>query len=244
MKIVIDPGHGGQDPGAVGLTGVREKDVTLVVSLKLADILQSAGAEVRLTREDDSEPSLAGRVAISNAFGSAVFISLHANAFSNPAAEGLEVWTSRGQTESDPLAESIANALQAAFPDMVFRSDISDGDQDKESNFYVLRWTDAPAVLVEMGFITNPTEEELLASADYQARVARAIAEGLAGHLGLTLLALVGQDATTEAVGILQAAGVIGSPDYWLQNARPGKVASGEYVGMLIQNVAKQLGNR
>ncbi|HOV79348.1 MAG TPA: N-acetylmuramoyl-L-alanine amidase [Bacillota bacterium] len=245
-KVVIDPGHGGPDPGAVGPTGAQEKNVVLPVAKKLADILQSAGAEVKLTRENDSVPwtddtDLSERVRIANEFGADVFISIHANAYSSPAAKGLEVWTTKGQTGADPIAESIADALIAAFPDLVFRSDLSDGDKDKESNFYVLYYTDAPAVLVELGFITNPTEEELLNSPDYQARAARAIAEGLAEYLGLTLPALVAPDATTEAIGVLQAAGVIASPDYWLQNARPGKQADGQYVGLLIQNMAKKL---
>ncbi|MCL6559611.1 MAG: N-acetylmuramoyl-L-alanine amidase, partial [Firmicutes bacterium] len=105
----------------------------------------------------------------------------------NPQAKGMEVWTTRGQTGADSVAESVANALIAAFPDMVFRADMSDGDKDKEANFYVLRYTDAPAVLVELGFITNPTEEAMLEMPDYQAKAARVIAEGVAGYFGLTL---------------------------------------------------------
>lgn len=190
--MVIDPGHGGPDSGAVGPSGLKEKDVVLPVALALAKILRSAGAEVKLTRETDDVPGtpetdLAERVRISNDWPAAVFISIHANAFTSPQAKGMEVWTSRGQTAADPIAESIANALQAAFPDLVFRSDLSDGDQDKEANFYVLRWTDAPAVLVELAFITNPDEEALLIRPDFQAKAARAIAEGLAATLGLTL---------------------------------------------------------
>jgi len=173
MKICIDPGHGGKDPGGTGPNGTQEKVVALAVGLKLAEILRAAGAEVRLTRADDSEPSLGGRVAMSNSFGADVFIGIHANAFSSPLAKGMEVWTSVGQTKADPLSECITNALQAAFPGLVFRADMSDGDQDKETNFYVLYYTNAPAVLVELAFITNPIEEELLASGDYQDRAAR-----------------------------------------------------------------------
>ncbi|OPX88131.1 MAG: N-acetylmuramoyl-L-alanine amidase AmiA precursor [Pelotomaculum sp. PtaB.Bin104] len=161
-RICIDPGYGGSDPGAIGPSGLQEKVVTLAVVKKLAYILKAAGAQVKLTREDDSYVSLAERVAISNDFGADVFISIHANAATSPQAKGIEVWTTWGQTAADPLAESIANSLRAAFPGLVFRADMSDGDQDKEANFQVLYYTKAPAVLVELGFITNSTEEELL----------------------------------------------------------------------------------
>ncbi len=240
MRIVADPGHGGRDSGAVGPSGVQEKVVVLPVAKKLADILAAAGAQVRMTRTDDSEPSLAQRAAISNSFSADLFISIHANAYSSPTAKGVEVWTCKGQTAADPLAECIANSLQVTFPGLVFRADMSDGDQDKEANYYVLRYTNAPAVLVELAFITNPVEEELLNSADYQEKAAWAIAEGIAKYTGLTLPAPVQTvDATTEAINKLQAAGAIKSPEYWLEVARPGKQADGQYVGMLIQNMAR-----
>lgn len=241
MKICIDPGHGGLDPGAIGPTGVKEKNVALSVAKNLANILTAAGAEARLTRDDDSGPTLAHRAAVSNSFGADVFVSIHANAFTSPAAHGMEVWTSVGQTKADPVAEAVANALQAAFPGLVFRADMSDGDKDKESNFYVLYYTKAPAVLVELAFITNPIEEELLNSANYQSKVARAIAEGLAKRFGLKLPDPAPVNLVGEAIKVLKDAGIINTPDYWLACARPGKQASGEYVGMLIQKMAKKI---
>ena len=179
--------NGGRDPGAVGPGGTKEKDVALAVARRLAEIISAAGAEVELTRQDDSDVSLARRVEISNGAGADVFISIHANAFTNPAAKGMEVWTSVGQTAADPIAESIANALQDSFLDLVLRTDMSDGDKDKEANFHVLRWTEAPAVLVELAFISNPAEEAMLKTQVYQEKAARAIAQGVAGHLGITL---------------------------------------------------------
>ncbi|MFA4834891.1 MAG: N-acetylmuramoyl-L-alanine amidase [Dehalococcoidia bacterium] len=219
IKICIDPGHGGPDPGAVGPTGVREKDIVLAVSLKLANILRSAGAEVKLTREDDSEPSLAGRVDISNNFDADVFISIHANAFSSPLAKGTEVWTVVGQTAADPIAESIANALQAAFPDLVFRADMSDGDQDKEAQFFVLKYTDAPAVLVELAFISNPDEERLLQDPGYQDKAIRAIAKGL------------GFEQATEQQPV--GTPIVGQPTATLEQAQAwatGRGATAEFV--------------
>ena len=185
MRICIDPGHGGYDPGAIGPSGFQEKVVTLAVALELAAILRSAGAEVRLTRETNIVPwtkisDLSERVWISNDWKSDLFVSIHANAVTSPLARGMEVWTTIGQTAADPVAESIANALRAAFPNLVFRADLSDGDLDKEANFFVCYWTNAPAVLTELAFISNPQEEEMLRSQDYQAKVAWAIAKGIA----------------------------------------------------------------
>lgn len=244
-KIVIDPGHGGYDPGAVGPSGMQEKVVALAVAVKLADILAAAGADVKLTRDSDNVPwdpdsDLAERVRISNEFGADAFVSVHANAATNPQAKGMEVWTTRGQTAADLIAESIANALQSAFQLLIFRSDMSDGDQDKEANYYVLRYTDAPAVLVELAFITNPTEEDLLKTPNFQEKAARAIAEGLAGYLGI-ILPEVASDRIAEAIKTLQEAGIIVSPDYWLENARPGKQVNGQYVGILLQNMAQKI---
>jgi major intracellular serine protease len=92
-------------------------------------------------------------------------------------------------------------------------------------------------VLVELGFVTNPTEEALLASVDYQAKAAQAIAEGVARHMGLKLKS--NEDPLADAVKTLQSTGIISSPDYWLENARPGKTVKGEYAAGLIQNVAR-----
>lgn len=186
-RIVVDPGHGGPDPGAVGPAGIQEKVVTLAVAKILAKILAAAGTEVKLTRTDDSDVTLARRVEISNEFGADVFISIHANAAISPLGKGMEVWTSVGDTAADPLAESIANSLQATFSNLVFRADFSDGDQDKEANYFVLRWTKSPAVLPELGFITNPSEEKLLESPAHQMKAAKAIAEGVLKQLGLSL---------------------------------------------------------
>lgn len=243
-KIVIDPGHGGQDSGAVGSSGLYEKDAVLPVALELAQILRQAGAEVKLTRESDTVPwnsqnDLSERVRIANQWGADAFVSIHANATTSPSAKGMEVWTSVGQTAGDALAEDIANALKATFPGLVFRADMSDGDLDKESNFYVLYYTRMPAALVELAFITNPNEEALLRNPSYQAQAAEAIAKGLAAYLGLQLKAQT--DPVGEAVKILQAAGIIASPDYWLENARPGRQANGQYVGLLLQKAAQKI---
>ena len=248
MKFCIDPGHGGYDPGAVGPSGLKEKDVTLPVALLLAQKLRAVGQEVKLTREGDagdwdSDGDLWKRCQIANDYGANVFISIHANAAANPAGKGMEIYTTRGQTDADPIAESIADSLIAAFPGLVFRADLSDGDKDKEANFYVLTRTSMPAVLVELAFISNPAEEALLRSPDYQGKAAEAIYQGLAKMYGFAGQATE-VDQVAGAIGVLQQAGVMASPDYWLENARPGKTCKGEFVGMLIQNFAKRVSGR
>lgn len=245
-KIVDDPGHGGHDPGSVGSTGVQEKVITLAVAKQLADILQSV-AEVRLTREDDRalgetlSTDLTARANMANSWGADCFLSIHCNSAENRSAHGCEVWTSPGQTQADVLAECIIRAMGKEFPDMTFRRDMVDGDSDKEARFAVLMRTCMPAALIELAFISNPTEEVMLESPSYQARAARAIAEGTAAYLGMQLPAPAPSDPVANAVEVLQAAGIINSPDYWLEHGRPGKLADGQFVGQLLQAAAKKI---
>ena len=188
MKVVIDPGHAGRniDPGAVnGSTGLQEADVALVISRQVASYLLNVGYEVKLTRtewEQEETDDLSYRTALANDWGADIFISLHCNSAANQSAEGYEVWTSPGQTEGDRLATCIYGQIAAEFPDRAGRTDYSDGDPDKESRFYVLVHTDAPACLVEMAFISNDDEAALLADAAWQDRYARAIARGVTDY--------------------------------------------------------------
>ena len=185
MKVVIDPGHAGRniDPGAVnGSTGLQEADVALVISRQVASYLLNVGYEVKLTRtewEQEETDDLSYRTALANDWGADIFISLHCNSAANQSAEGYEVWTSPGNTLGDKLATRIYGQIAAEFPDRAGRTDYSDGDPDKESRFYVLVHTDAPACLVEMAFISNDAEAALLADAAWQDRYARAIARGV-----------------------------------------------------------------
>lgn len=186
MKIIIDPGHYGYDSGAVGPAGTYERDVTMAVSQRIAAILQKAGQEVKLTRIPGNKgyinnlnEDLSTRVLTANLWPADLFISIHCNAFRDSAAHGMEVYTTPGQGPSDALATAVIKELKAAFPELTLRSDTSDGDPDKEANFYVIRKTNMPAILVEMAFISNPREEQLLASAAGQNRFAQAIARGI-----------------------------------------------------------------
>ena len=188
MRILIDPGHAGRnvDPGAVSRsTGLQEADVVLIVSRLVKKYLVAVGHEVILTRtewEQAETDDLSYRTALANDWGADIFVSVHCNSAMNPSARGFEVWTSPGDTMGDKLATCIYNQIAMEFPDRVGRCDYSDGDPDKESRFYVLVHTDAPACLVEMAFISNDEEAALLADAAWQDRYARAIARGVTDY--------------------------------------------------------------
>lgn len=188
MRIVIDPGHAGRniDPGAVNAaTDLQEADVALRVSQLVEKYLLAVGYKVKLTRtewEQEETDDLSFRTALANEWAADIFISLHCNSAENPSAEGYEVWTSPGDTLGDALATSLYRQIADEFPDRKGRTDYSDGDPDKESRFYVLVHTDAPACLVEMAFISNEEEAALLADAAWQDRYARAIARGVTDY--------------------------------------------------------------
>ena len=191
MKVVIDPGHAGRnvDPGAVNsATGLQEADVTLFVSKLVETQLLAAGHEVKLTRtewEQAETDDLSVRTSLSNDWGAELFVSIHCNSAVSPNAAGYEVWTSPGDTEGDALATCIYAQIAIEFPDRTGRADYSDGDPDKESRFYVLVHTNAPACLVEMAFISNDEEAALLSDVAWQTRYARAIALGATDYAAL-----------------------------------------------------------
>lgn len=181
MRFCLDPGHTGiSDPGAVGAGGTFESTAALDVAKYLCDWLVERGHEVMLTREvpDDSVDELSVRVALAIDWAADVFISIHCNAFSDPRAHGFEVWTTRGQTESDVLATEVYSSMQMCFPDLTGRADYSDGDPDKEAGFGVLKGP-FPSILVELAFISNPVEEGILGDALRQRMFAEAIGTGL-----------------------------------------------------------------
>ena len=188
MRIMIDPGHAGRnvDPGAVNQsTGLQEADVALFVSKLVETQLLAAGHEVKLTRTDWEQAEtddLNVRTSLSNDWGADLFVSIHCNSAVSPNAAGYEVWTSPGDTEGDALATCIYAQIAIEFPDRTGRADYSDGDPDKESRFYVLVHTNAPACLLEMAFISNDEEAALLSDAAWQDRYARAIVRGITDY--------------------------------------------------------------
>jgi N-acetylmuramoyl-L-alanine amidase len=178
MKICLDPGHGGDDPGAIGPTGLTEAEAVLDIA-RLTRFNLIPQHEVMMTREADQTVSLAERCEIANAMKSDLFLSIHANSSANPAAHGFEVWTSPGWTPADPIATVIFNTVREFFPNLAGRVDSGDGDPDKESRFYVLVHTKMPAVLIETAFICNPTEEGWLRDRGWRMRMAGAIVSSI-----------------------------------------------------------------
>ncbi|MBU2701953.1 N-acetylmuramoyl-L-alanine amidase [Sporomusaceae bacterium BoRhaA] len=175
--IVVDPGHGGSNPGAVG-NNVRESDINLAVALKLQDQLTQAGAKVIMTRSSDHTVApegstlgqeLAARVEQAESNHADLFISLHSNENSDNSIQGAMTFYNSAQ--SSPVALIVQNALISAT-----------GANDKgtsQANFYVIRSTSMPSILVEMGFVSNGQEAVKLNSSDYQNKIALGIRKGI-----------------------------------------------------------------
>ncbi len=168
--VMLDPGHGGKDPGAIGIGGIQEKNIILPISLEVAQILKQQGISVRFTRDSDYFVSLQGRTDLANRANADLFVSIHANAISlsRPDINGLEVYyyqTGKG------LAQSIhRNILQQVnIRDRGIRT----------ARFYVLRHTAMPSVLVEVGFVTGREDAPNLSNPTYRSQMAKAIADGI-----------------------------------------------------------------
>jgi N-acetylmuramoyl-L-alanine amidase len=167
--IVIDAGHGGHDRGGVPGQRISEKDKTLDVALRLRRILQAEGYRVIMTRESDVFIPLGTRTAIANRYRGASFISIHFNCAPRVGANGIETYYYRSDSAS--LAAAIHRNVVAISP--------SENRGIRRRGFYVLRRTAIPSVLVECGFLTNPTEGRLALSADYRQKLAEQIARGI-----------------------------------------------------------------
>ena len=188
-KIVLDPGHGGNDAGAIGPTGVMEKNVTLKVALELKRLLEAEGATVIMTRDSDTTVSdkgakasdieeLGARCDVANRNGADIFISIHADSFTRPEARGTTGYyygkstSGRGQKLADSIRRNLVEQLGTP----------SRGTQP--CNFYVVKNTDMPATLIELGFISNKDEEKLLDSKEGVQKAAQGILDGIQDYFG------------------------------------------------------------
>ncbi|MBD2058917.1 S-layer homology domain-containing protein [Oculatella sp. FACHB-28] len=170
--VVVDPGHGGNDPGAIGIDGLREKDINLSVAQQIAELLQQQGIRVVMTRPDDRTIELAPRVNIAEQARANLFLSIHANAISlgRPEVNGLETYHYPGSTSGSRLASAIHSSILESIT-------VKDRGV-RQANFYVLRYTSMPATLVELGFVTGQEDAAKLADPDHRSQLARAIASG------------------------------------------------------------------
>ncbi|MEB3156675.1 MAG: N-acetylmuramoyl-L-alanine amidase [Cyanobacteriota bacterium] len=178
FRVVLDPGHGGPDPGAVGIGGLRETDVVLDVALQTAQLLQSRGVQVLLTRTSEVDVDLPPRVALANRSGADLFVSLHANALNmdRPDVNGIETFYFQGG-RSYELALSIQRQLMAVSPGTPDRG-------ARPGRFFVIRRTVMPSVLTEMGFVTGEIDAPRLADPRFRQSLAAAIAKGILEVLG------------------------------------------------------------
>lgn len=174
-SIVIDPGHGGRDPGALSPIGLCEKRVNLAVATELAWLLKQRGADVAMTRTADRFVELDDRAAIANRVRPDLFVSIHADSAANPLARGFSVYVARcASWKSKAAAKKVVCALES--------TGLSNRGV-RRANFRVLVATACPAVLVEMGYLSNWCEARLLADAAFDRRIARALADGVTAAL-------------------------------------------------------------
>ena len=172
--VVIDAGHGGRDPGAVGIGGLQEKDVVMDISNQVARLLEQNGVQVVMTRQDDREIDLAPRVQLANRVNADIFVSIHANAIdmSRPEVNGIETYY---YSSGLRLAQTIHNTMLQGT-----------GARDRrvrQARFYVLRHTSMPAVLLEVGFVTGAEDAPRLANASYRTQLAQSIVQGILQYL-------------------------------------------------------------
>lgn len=174
--VVIDPGHGGVEPGKVALTGLQEKIINLTLSLKVEQLLKQVSAiNVVMTRKDDTTLSLSNRAKLANALNADLFVSLHANGYTTSTASGTETYYARDS--SIPLAKTIHRYLVEAT-----------GLRDrgvKYGNYHVIRETTMPAVLLETGFMSNASDLAVITNETVEMRMAIGIVEGIKEYLGI-----------------------------------------------------------
>lgn len=213
-EIIIDPGHGGKDPGAIGRFGEPEKRVVLDISKRLKKILQDKGIKVRMTREKDEFISLQKRTEIASRSKADLFVSVHANSSPIRSVHGIEVYTAEylgfkernaGQRKTNQRLMFSHLSMKKGAPeldnivaDMIYTHKQAQAETlakqlarktarrvktknrgEKKSRFFVVKNTLIPAILIEVGFLTNPKESKLLQTSAYRQRVARGIAESV-----------------------------------------------------------------
>ncbi len=189
--VIIDPGHGGEDGGTVGVNGVYEKDLNLAIAFCLRDALEEMGIRVVLTRTEDillydrnsdyqgkkKVQDLATRRRIAEEYENAVFVSIHMNAYPDGKYKGLQTWYSQNHPDSQSLASALQEAVKAELQ-TDNRRKIKAGNQTS----YLLERLQCPALLVECGFLSNAEECEALCDENYQRNLASLMAKTLQNY--------------------------------------------------------------
>lgn len=195
VKVGLDAGHGGYDTGAIGPTGLKEKDVTLDITLMVDKLLRDAGLQIVLTRDKDTalarpvELDLRARTDILNRAKADYAVSIHINSSVNKDADYISTYIVARGGEAEKLAKKVQGKL-------VEKTGWADGGV-RVRNFHMVRVTRMPAILVECGFISNFAVEGLLRQAQTREKLAEGIAEGVLGYLG------IGGEINVDAVKVL-----------------------------------------
>lgn len=177
-KVYVDAGHGGNDCGAVGVGGVHEADINLIVAKHLQAELERQGISVKMSRTGDTTKSLSARTNEENKWGADIVVSIHCNAYSSESANGTETYIYKKGGNAEKIAKKVHPNLMSV---------LNTTDRDiKEANFAMVRDTKAPAILVELAFITNKKDCAKLVNATYQKNCAIAICKGICSYLGIT----------------------------------------------------------
>src|SRR5437763_12518420 len=188
--VVIDAGHGGHDRGGIPGQTIAEKVMTLDVAQRLRNVLAASGYRVVMSRDSDLFVSLPTRVAIANSYRNAIFVCIHFNATQRSGAGGIETYFY--SRDSLQLASAIHSYVAGGAP--------SSNRGVRRRGFYVLRKTNIPAVLVECGFLTNPTEAAYAQTASYRQKLAEEIATGVRGRNSVTSALTTTRVATSENI--------------------------------------------
>ena len=191
VTVVIDAGHGGHDRGGIPGQRVAEKDMTLDVSQRLRNVLSASGYRVVMTRDSDVFVPLPTRVAIANSYRNAIFVCIHFNATQRRSAGGIETYFY--SRDSLPLASAIHRLVVGGAP--------SSNRGVRRRGYYVLRKTNIPAVLVECGFLTNPTEAAYAQTASYREKLAEEIAVGVRGRNSVASASFIDQTRVAKSEG-------------------------------------------
>jgi N-acetylmuramoyl-L-alanine amidase len=173
--IAIDPGHGGRDPGTIGIHGTQEKDINLEVARRITSELQRRGLTVTMTRQRDEFIELESRADIANRRNVDLFVSIHADSAPNPNAQGFTLYVAEAaSSEALRAARAIAQAMATTG---------LDSRGIRRNDYRVLVQTDSPAVLIELGYLSNVQDSARLLNSAFQDRLAAAIASGIADYL-------------------------------------------------------------
>ena len=183
QTVIIDSGHGGNDPGKIGVNDANEKDINLAIAKKVEKKLKKKGVEVVMTREDDTMlakeedtnkkvQDMKARVKLINDTKPDMVVSIHQNSYEDADIQGAQVFYYSHSQEGKNAAELMQKALLAVDKDNTRQAKAND-------TYYLLRRTQVPTIIVECGFLSNPGEAEKLVSEEYQEKMADAIVQGI-----------------------------------------------------------------